>query len=189
MIAFIKGKINSKSDDRVVVEAGGFGVEVHVTPSTAQGLKLGEEGVLFTYLRMWDTGIELYGFGTAQEKEFFELLISVNGVGAKVGLNIMAVAPLSNLARGIADGDERLVSQANKVGKKMAQKVILELKDKAGGYSSGSAQGYENSQSVIEALVALGYTRAQAREAVALVDDSEAAVAEQIKAALQILAK
>ena len=188
MIAFIRGKINTKGENTVVVEVGGFGVEIFVTPTTLQQLHMGSEAMLYTYLRMWDSGMELYGFRTQQEKEFFELLLSVSGVGPKVALNIMAVAPLENIAASIRDGDERVVSQAHKVGKKLASKVILELRDKVQVFASSSSATYQAAQSVVDALIVLGYSRAQAREAVSLANKPDAPIAEQVKAALQILA-
>ncbi len=173
MYAFISGVIETAANGAVVIDNNGIGYKVHVSGSTLSKLPApGKSVKLYTYLHIREDAMELFGFLSMEEKEIYELLISVSGVGPKAGLAILSVLDPDGLIRAVINGDQKSISKAPGVGPKLAQRVILELKDKFKGYKAEEmpAENFaagNNVSEAAEALTALGYTLNEATRAVA----------------------
>lgn len=165
--------------DGIVVEVGGVGYLVNATPSV---LRLGEELTVETYLHVREDALQLYGFATAEERELFVQLLSVNGVGPKVALAIVSGSSPADLRRAIALDDTKRFEAIPGIGKKTAQRVVLELKEKLGSGAVAPAAG--GRLSARDALVELGYSLVDAEQALHGVDP-ELPVDEQVRRALR----
>lgn len=185
MIAFVEGNVVEKAGDRVVVAVGGTGYEVLVPAQTL--LKLppaGRPAKLFTRLQVRDEAMVLYGFSTADERSLFDHLITVSGIGPKAALAILSVLGADGLRRAIVSGDVAALTLVRGVGKKVADRVVLELKDKVG--AGGEAAIVGPLSEVREALLALGLSAQEARDALATLSvDGEASVEELLRRALR----
>ena len=200
MYAFIEGQVCEKGTNEIVLLAGGVGYRIAVSMTTLQSVPaVGEKMRCHTILSVREDAMELYGFASREEKQMFQSLTSISGVGSKMALSILGSMPLKELNLAILLGDITALSRAPGVGKKTAQRIALELKDKvsqadvsgvpempaAGGAVSVSA---DNRTEALEALQALGYTPAEARSAIAQVKDPGASVDEIIRLALRGMA-
>ena len=133
MISYIKGIIDHKSPGRSVIDVNGVGYEIFIPLSTYQKLPaVGDSVKLHTHHHVREDAINLYGFLTTDEKETFELLLSISGIGAKVALGILSSASVDNFRRAVAQGDMKFLTQIPGIGKKSAERMLLELKDKIG---------------------------------------------------------
>lgn len=173
MFSYLNGTVSHKTDRFAVVDVGGVGFKVFLTTRNLQKLEVGEPKKVFTYLRVAEDILDLYGFLDAEELEMFELLISVNGIGAKAAMSILSTLPANELAIAIVTGDAKAVSKAQGVGGKTAQRLILELKDKIKNESlvAGPADFdmpviTGTMDEAIGALVVLGYSLPEAQKAV-----------------------
>jgi len=196
MIAHLEGRLDYKGQDRIVIDAGGVGYDVRV-PTHLYDL-LPNEGekckvYVHTHFREED-GTSLYGFMTLQDREFFKLLMTVSGVGPKVALSIMSSITASDLSEAIVTEDTHALTRVNGIGKKTAQRLILELKDKVAEMTLESHARRPSSDTVSEdaasALVALGYSRQAAAAAVSKARESTPGhlqVEELIKISLRYL--
>jgi len=194
MIASVTGNVASVRADSAVIVAGGVGYRVFCGPNTLTNLLPGAEGTLFTHHLVREDLQALYGFRTEDDLGFFELLITVTGVGPKVGLAIVSSRPVADLQLAIMQGDEALLTAVSGVGKRLAGRIVLELKEKvaaAGGGNGGGAGGAGTSESeVMGVLQALGYTPGESREAARHAVAALAPVAsleERVKTALRSL--
>lgn len=200
MIAFVKGILADVESDRVIVDVGGIGYQVFVSSYTIGRLPLeGNEVQLYTYLNVKEDLMQLYGFLTKDELRIFKLLIGVNGIGPKGGLGILTYLTPDDLRFAVMANDVKAISAAPGIGKKTAEKLILELKDKLGSIeptevaSPGSVT--ENSSpskgvqtDAVQALVALGYGSTEAFQAVSnAMTEQEETVEEILKKALKFL--
>ena len=175
MYAYIKGILTYKNYPVVVIEAGGIGYKISTTTNTIGKLpELGEIVTLYTYLNVKEDIMELYGFYTKEELSVFELLISVSGVGPKVGVTILSSVNPESFVVAVATGDTKTITKAQGVGPKLAARIILELKDKINKdgmvsipESVSSGQSLEVNDEAVEALMVLGYSQAEAKKAVA----------------------
>ncbi len=184
MIGSIKGKITLKRDKYVLVETGGIGYKVNVSSDTLSKLKIGGEVYLFAHMHVREDIQDLYGFLDYKELEFFELLIGVSGIGPKGALVILSVAPVETLKKAIGTGDTSYLTKISGIGKKTAEKMVLELRDKIGKeISDGSLQ---EELDAMEALKSLGYSQMEAREALKKVP-GELDTNKKIREALKIL--
>ncbi len=173
MYAYIKGTLTYKNYPVAILEAGGVGYKINTTANTIGKLpELGETVTLYTYLNVKEDIMELYGFYTREELSVFELLISVSGVGPKVGATILSSLNPENFVVAVATGDTKTITKAQGVGPKLAARIILELKDKInkdGDFAipeTGAAQSLEVNDDAVDALMVLGYTQAEAKKAV-----------------------
>ena len=179
MIAFLNGIVDQLDDTVAVIDVGGIGYNVFVSAYTADRLPAkGEVVKLYTYLSVREDAMNLYGFLSKDELEFFKLLISVSGIGPKGGQAILSVMTPDDLRFAILAGDSKAISKAPGVGKKTAERLVLELHDKissediTSGHISGDADSLlpasdsEPQNEAIEALVALGYSGTEAAKAV-----------------------
>ncbi len=184
MIGSIKGKIILKRDKFIIVEVGGIGYKINASPDTLLKIKIGEEVHLFTHLHVREDAQDLYGFLEYGELEFFEMLIGVSGIGPKGALAILSVAPIETLKRAISTQDISYLTKISGIGRKTAEKIVLELREKVGEEKEGvSLQGEID---VLEALKSLGYSQMEAREALKKVS-TEKDTGKKIKEALKIL--
>lgn len=133
MIAYLKGKILEKSDNLAIVEVNNVGYEINISMNTYVSIANQTECELFTYLQVREDGISLFGFSTKQEKELFLNLITVNGVGPKMAITILSGANLTDIVSAIVAEDSTMLSKVKGVGKKTAERIILELKEKVSG--------------------------------------------------------
>lgn len=200
MLHYIKGILTMRIEGGVVVEAGGLGYEVFVPDNSAVYLAQdGESVTLYLYMAVREDDVSLYGFSEREGLTLFKQLITVSGVGAKAAMAILSVAPVSEMKKAIAFEDVDFLTRASGVGKKTAQRIVLELKDKVGSIAGGSAGvsvsadigalGGEagNRAEAINALISLGYSRTEAANAVSAVADEDLTSEEYIKQALKKL--
>ncbi len=198
MIASLKGKLIAKDNTSAVVECGGVGFRCLVTKNTLYRLpEVGGEVFVYTHLAVKEDALDLYGFSDADELEAFKLITSVNGVGPKIGIAILSEFDAARLTVYIASGDAKALTAASGVGLKLAQRIVLELKDKVGALASddslefkavGNATLNSNTKEAVAALSALGYTQSEASLAVGRLDPS-LSTEELIKQALKSLAR
>lgn len=191
MISYLKGKISYKLKNVVIIEVNNIGYSVFVGENFFNELKIGQELELFTHQYVREEALDLYGFKTLEELEFFELLISISGIGPKSAISVLAVAKLSDIKESIVRGDSHLLTKVSGIGKKIAERVVLELKDKlfkmGGDYNLSSERG--SSIDEIDALMALGYSVSEAREALNQVDKDIIDSGQRIKEALKKMSK
>jgi Holliday junction DNA helicase RuvA len=191
MIASLDGVVASVSGTDTVLEVGGIGYRVHAGPSTLSTLKLGGRAKLHTYHLVREDVQALYGFRSTEELAFFELITTVSGVGPKVGLAIVSSRPVPDLQLAILQGDDAVLTAVSGVGKRLAGRIVLELKEKVDAAGSSAVSGGGGGEAeVVAALEALGYSsresRDAARAAVANLD-ADASLEDRVKEALQAL--
>lgn len=189
MIATLSGKISEKVGDLIVVNCGGVGYGLYVTFEDFGALHPGEEAKLYIYEHIRENTHDLFGFRNLQTKLLFEQLLSVNGVGPKMALSIMSLANSGQVRQAIASGDTKFISGASGVGKRVAERVVVDLKDKVGLASSEDATDFlttaaNPNDEALQGLVALGYSVQDAAEALKNVD-TKLSVEDRIKAALK----
>ena len=167
MIASLFGTIRQLQLDRLVIEVNGVGYSVSITPSTASQLSIGRDVQLFTSMVVREDSMNLYGFTESSEKELFELVQTVSGIGPKVALAISASMNYDDLAVAISTKNESAIAAIPGIGKKSAQRMILELDGKmVAAHQVTSATSFSWRDQLIEALISLGFNRKQAESAV-----------------------
>ncbi len=192
MIATLNGVVSEKLADVVVLDVGGVGYGLLVPAEDYGRLNTGEQAKLYTYEHIREQSHDLFGFLTRDSKGLFEQLLAVNGVGPKMALNMLSIGSGQGVRQAIASGDVKFIQQANGVGKRVAERVVVELKDKVGLIgvdlqSSGLLQSESNllTDEAVEALMALGYSLPDASKALQGVN-TELPVKDRIKQALKI---
>ena len=190
MIAHIKGKVAEKFGSSVIVDVSGVGYEIVLSALDFDEVQLLEERKFYTYHKVSETSEDLYGFSTLAAKKIFELLVSVNGIGPKAAMAILSLAAPEEVRNAIANGDAAFVSKAAGVGKKSAERVIVDLRDKVGLPSHYGATevvtpggATDEHDEALDALMALGFPLKEATEALANVDKN-LPTEQRIKAAL-----
>lgn len=192
MIAHLSGSIFYTGDKYVIIETAGVGYKVRVAVDTLQSLRkhADKKADLWIYTVVREDALDLYGFPNQAELEFFEMLISVSGIGPKGALGILNVAPVDHLKEAIAMGDTGALTKVSGIGSKSAQKIILELRDKLGGHESATGETMlGDERDAIEGLVALGYREPLAREALKKISPEIKGTGARIKEALKELGK
>jgi len=188
MIGCISGKIIDVSLSRVIVETGGIGYIVHTIPSLIEKLHLGADVSFHTHMAVRETDISLYGFVSEDELRMFESLLTVSGIGPKSALAVLSVAGLNTLEDAIVSGDTSILTKIAGVGKKTADKIVLELSGKIA--SSREISGsMKDDMDVFEALKALGYRDHQITETLKELPKDIEGANDKIKHALKILGK
>ena len=189
MIASLQGAVESLGSDWAIVNVGGVGFRVYMPTSVLSTLgAVGESVKLHTHLHVKEDDVSLYGFSSANELQLFETLIGVSGLGPRLALAMLSTMSVEQLTMAIATGSNDLLTTVPGIGKKMAQRLVLELKDKigAGLIAIPAAQIAEEHAEVMAALTSLGYSVTEASQAVAtLPRDSKLTLEEQVKLALQ----
>lgn len=189
MIATLHGKIQARTEDALIVNVGGVGFRVRVPTNTLANLgAVGSEVQLFTHLHVREDEISLYGFATEDERNLFETLLTVSGIGPKVGLGILSAAPADTLRIAIAQGNVDMLTAIPGIGKKTAQRLILELKGKIDVSGLGEVSELTPlDKDVIDALINLGYSAAEATRAARAVPSNVQTLEERVRVALQHL--
>lgn len=197
MIAYIKGTLERRAESYIIIETGGIGYQVFVSPATLAKLpQTGEMVKMFTYFSVKEDGVSLYGFASAEEQEMFHKLLTVSGVGPKGALGFLSQLTPQEIILAIISEDVKTLSKAPGVGRKTAQRVILELKDKfktEEALSMGeevrgiveTSVGGDAKFEAIDAMTALGYSRSEAAKAVNAVAAEGMSTEDILKAALK----
>jgi Holliday junction DNA helicase RuvA len=168
MIASLAGEITDKSLNSAVLEVNGVGYELFISAQEFEELKVGDKYKLFVHESIREDAFDLYGFIDEQSKKLFELLISVKNIGPKAALAILSIGPAAKIKSAIAAGDINLLMSAKGVGKKAAEQVIVELRDKVGLVATSDAEdlvlrgAIDQSDEAMQALISLGYTEQEA---------------------------
>ena len=189
MIAKIKGKIDYLKDNYVVVDVSGIGYKLFLTPYSVGKISGKETGEFFVHTYVREDTLALYGFLNFEELEMFELLISITGIGPKAALGILSIATPKTIKTAILNEDSTILTKVSGIGKKTAERVILELQNKVAGLTeSEKGEAVVDSDS-IEALMTMGYSVTEARESLTLVPEDIKDIGERIKMALKNLGK
>ena len=165
MIASLDGAITQVSSTDVVLEVNGVGYRVHLGPTTLAGMSTGQRVKLHTHHLVREDMQALYGFRTTEELAFFELITTVSGVGPKVGLAIVSSRPVADLQLAILQGDDAVLTAVPGVGKRLAGRIVLELKEKVEAAGTAATSDGGGEAEVVAALEALGYSSREGREA------------------------
>ena len=184
MISYLKGIILEKGLTYIVLKVGDIGYKVFVTPEILE-MQVGENVALYTYMKVSDDGQSLFGLPDFATLQFFEMLITVSGVGPKVALAILSAARVDAVQQAIANQDPAIFTRISGVGLKTAEKIIVELKNKVGSLQTAPGLGVSSSE-VFDALLALGYNQREVREVINKVDHT-LSTQEQIKQVLKMM--
>jgi len=188
MIAHIEGEIIYSNDKFFVISTNGVGYRVFATPDTLSLYKNEEKIEVWTYMAVRENSMDLYGFVSKEEMDFFDLLLNVSGVGPKSALSILGLAPIETLKRAIATGDLTYLNKVSGIGKKTAERIIVELRDKLLTYKGeDSTNALHEESDIIEALKALGYSQKEARDSVNKIPAEIQGTKERIKEALKFM--
>jgi holliday junction DNA helicase RuvA len=175
MIASVAGVVASVGADTAVVEVGGVGLSLHCAPATLSSLRVGKQARLAASLVVREDSLTLFGFADDEEKHLFELLLTASGVGPRIAQAALAVHSPDVLRKAIADGDTSTLTQVPGIGKKGAERIVLELRDKVGPVTALPVQGGRSqawTEQVRQGLIGLGWSNAQADHAVAAVAET-----------------
>lgn len=195
MIASVRGDVLDIALDHAVIEASGVGYKIMATPATLATLRRGAESRLITAMIVREDSQTLYGFADAEARDLFLTLIGVSGVGPKIALATLAVYDPSALRQALADGDVNALTRVPGIGKRGAERMVLELRDKVGALSAGqgaaAVSGHAVRAPVVEALVGLGFAAKQAEDATdkVLAGDPDVTTSSALRAALSLLGK
>ncbi|NLT74039.1 MAG: Holliday junction branch migration protein RuvA [Chloroflexi bacterium] len=190
MIATLHGTVQSIGEGALVVALGGLGLRVHVPETVRSSAHLGRAVDLFTHLHVRENELTLYGFGSQSEREIFLLLLGVSGVGPRTALAVLSTFSPETLTSALSKGDIGILTRIPGIGRKTAERMVLDLRDRLGGSGVAAWGGVplqEGDSDVINALTALGYSVAEAREAASSVPEEVTALDERILAALRSL--
>ncbi|GAB1814897.1 Holliday junction branch migration protein RuvA [Mycobacterium sp. MUNTM1] len=199
MIASVRGEVLEVALDHVVIEAAGVGYRVNATPSTLATLRSGTEARLITAMVVREDSMTLYGFADTEARDLFLTLLSVSGVGPRLAMATLAVHDAAALRQALHDGDVTALTRVPGIGKRGAERMVLELRDKVGvgaadapaGAGHAGLNGHAVRSPVVEALVGLGFAAKQAEEATdkVLAADRDATTSSALRAALSLLGK
>lgn len=187
MIAYLVGEVRDKNQDNLIIEVNGVGYGVYASSEDISILETDKQAKLYVYEHIREQAYDLFGFIKKDNKKLFEKLLEVNGVGPKMALNMLSIGSASRLKKAIADGDVKYIQAASGVGKRVAERVVVDLKDKVGLISSDSATDFlqmDSEDEATQALIALGFSNVEANKALSGVDKA-LPVEEKIKQALR----
>lgn len=196
MIYSVRGTLVHTEQNLAVVECGGVGYGCRTTLNTLRDVKVGNEVTLYTYMSVREDAVELFGFSTQKELQTYKLLININGVGPKAGISILSILSPEQVAVAVSSGDWKTITQANGVGPKMAQRIVLELKDKFKSLESDDSLAENgmntsvsgNIPSAVQALAVLGFSAADVTPILTKLDPNMS-VEQMIGATLKKLGK
>ena len=201
MFYYVNGTVTVLEQGLAVIDCGGVGYACHASQNTIGQLKIGAHARLLTYLNVREDIFELYGFIDEEEQSCFKMMIGVSGVGPKAALSILSIAPPDRLALSIITGDEKMLMQAPGIGKKIAQRIVLELRDKMSkeqletasaaspAVAAAASGGVNHTQEAVAALMVLGYSQAEALHAMEGLDAAGMEAEEIIRQCLKKLVK
>lgn len=186
MIGYLKGTLLSRHDPHILINVSGVGYKVYAAADVLTH-HVGDEVEIFVHTHVREDALELYGFANEGSLSLFELLISVNGVGPKTAINVFAVGTRDEILKAIRSADTDFFTNVPRLGKKNAQKIIIELKNKLG--STEDIDLAEDGDDVVQALMGFGFSKDEAREAARSVGENGKTTAEKIKLALKYVGK
>ena len=195
MIASVRGEVVDIALDHAVIEAAGVGYKVMASPSTLATLRRGHEARLITAMIVREDSMTLYGFADAEARDLFSTLLGVSGVGPKIALATLAVYDAPSLRQALAEGDVTALTRVPGIGKRGAERMVLELRDKIGAVTpaagTAAVNGHAVRSPVVEALVGLGFPAKQAEEATdkVLANEPDATTSAALRAALSVLGR
>ena len=189
MIAKLTGKIEYLRDKWIIVDVAGVGYKVFLTDFTLGKIAGSKEGAFFIYTYVREDILALYGFISLEEKEMFELLISISGIGPKAAVGILSIADPVSIRAAILNNDPTILTKVSGVGKKTAERVILELQNKVADMPMGERQEIAADSEMIEVLMSMGYSAFQAREALKAIPKDIEKIEDKIKFALKEMGK
>ena len=187
MIAQLTGEVARKDGRGIVLDVHGVGYYIHLVKDYEQKLGLGVKISILTYLAVRENALNLYGFQNTETLDYFELLLTVPGIGPKSALAILSLAAPDVLRRAILADDTTYLTRISGIGRKNAEKIIVTLKDKLGQLETGESSLLADEVETLETLQALGYTLAEARKALKHIPSTAKDTGEKVKAALKIL--
>ncbi|MDP3645823.1 MAG: Holliday junction branch migration protein RuvA [bacterium] len=187
MIGHIEGVVFAVRPLFAIISAGGIGYKIAGTREALGTLKVGREASLWTYLAVREDALDLYGFKAEEELHFFELLLTVPGIGPRSALATLDIAPVETLRSAITAGNASYLTKVSGVGKKTAEKIVLELRDKVGVSIEGSARSLSGDEEALEAMRALGYSPSEARDALRKVPSEVEGGSARLREALRIV--
>ncbi len=189
MIGQLTGKISHLNKTYAIINVGGVGYKVYFRSEILTSLKENEEIMIWTHLAVREDALDLYGFIDREELDYFHLLIAISGIGPKSALLILSQAPPEILRKAVLSNDNTYLTKVSGIGRKSADKIIIELRDKLGALALSEANSLEGSSDVVDALVALGYSLKEARMALQKISPDTQTTDAKIKEALKILGK
>ena len=189
MIARLRGTVAGLNEKYLILDVSGVGYKVYAATDTLASLHEGDATALFTYLAVREDALDLYGFANSEELDFFEMLISVSGIGPKGALGVLSATTTDTLKRAIGTGDTSYLTKVSGIGRKTAEKIVLELRDKLRAHGDAKeTPGVLRAESdVVEALKSLGYSQNEARDALKNIPPEIVGTNARIKEALKIL--
>jgi Holliday junction DNA helicase RuvA len=187
MIGSISGTVRLKDLSYLIVDVAGVGYKVSVTTDTTLEASVGEPVFLWTHLAVKENALDLYGFIDRDTLSLFELLITISGIGPKTALGILNVASVEMLRQAVATEDTSYLTKVSGIGKKNAEKIVLELKDKLVTTASDMDSSMKGAGDVMEALLALGYNERDIRDTIKKLPKDLTTTSEKVKAALKLL--
>ena len=190
MISYLSGICIYKDEKRVIIDVHGIGYNVFTVNDILMEAEVGSNCTFWTYLAVRENALELFGFKTKSELDFFEMLITISGIGPRGALGIMSITNVETLTRAIATGDTSYLTKVSGIGKKTAEKIVIELRDKLSA-RTGTEEEYSlrGESDALEALQSLGYSQREARDALKNVPNSLTDTSARVKEALKNLSK
>src|SRR3989338_6526225 len=187
MIGMLEGKVAAVRAGFAIISASVVGYKVFATRELLLKLRPDQEASLWTHLAVREAILDLYGFSTEEELKVFELLLIVSGIGPKSALAILDIASVETLKSAISAGNATYLTKVSGIGRKTAEKIVLELREKVGASQEGTAASLHGDEEALEAMRALGYTQAEARDALRKVPQEIERSNERLREALKIL--
>lgn len=187
MIGYIEGTIQYIGPQHLVINTHGVGYIVFSTTPTLSTHTIGDTIALWTHLAVRETSMELFGFPDQDQLMFFELLLDVSGIGPRSALGIIEMAPVATLQKAIGAGDTSYLTNVSGIGKKTAAKIVLELKDKITNIVGDSGTSLQEESDALDALCSLGYSKADARDALQQLPETVITTQDKITEALKVL--
>jgi len=189
MIGQLEGVVRKVGPTHIIVSCSGVGYKVAATKDVLAKLKVGGNALLWTHLAVREDSLDLYGFAGEEELRFFELLLTVPGIGPKSALAVLDIATIEALRSAISTGNASYLTKVSGIGRKTAEKIVLELRDKVGTASEASGAAMEGDEEAMEAMRSLGYSAQEARDALRKVPPEIRKSNERLRAALKSVGK
>ena len=190
MIAKLKGELIEITKDGLIIEAGNLGFLVHISDETRKAFSnIGESVVLEIYTHVREDTLALYGFLTREEKDVFESLLSISGIGPKSALQVLSSIPLFNLKTAVNEGKPEILTGVSGIGKKTAERIVLELRGKLLSTPDGSSKNIEAASELEEVLISLGYPKYDVKNVIQNLNNKNEKLEIRLKEALKLLKK
>lgn len=192
MIGSLTGRIELRNDPHLIVDVHGVGYKVYASQGVLSRSSVGSEVKVYTYTHVREDAIELYGFHSIEDLRLFEHLISVSGVGCKSAIGVFSVGERQDIVKAVVSGDVTFFTSVPRLGKKNAQKIIIELRPKLGSLTDldlAAEDGSSEGEEVVQALQAFGFSSREAVTALRAVQDTDATTSEKVRLALKYLGK